>query len=177
MYQPVTDSWTGVLVMWQHTRFGLGWTVSPLVSFQSPSAEFRLTLKAMAARVPVWRDWTSATVLTPRAAPRATLPSQPLLPRGEEEPVPWLDFQTAAVVVVENFLARRAALIWPRRGLVAGFPPRWGLPEVKMCVNLTPAPLKSARTRDRTGPVHRGALTYENRADICRAMPERHRGG
>lgn len=38
-----------------------------------------------------------------------------------------------------------------------------------MCLNLTPAPWKSARTRDR-GPVHSGALIYENRADICSAM-------
>ena len=127
----------------------------------------------MAVRVPVWRDWTSATVPTPRAAPRATLPSQPLLPPGEEEPFPWLDFQNPAVAVVENFSALAATLIWPRTGLVAGFPPSWRLPLVKMCLNLTPG--KVARTRG-TGPVHRGALMYENRADICSAMPEWRRG-
>lgn len=160
------------LIMWQHTQTA-GWlqqilSVSPLVFFQSPSAEFRLTLRAMAARVPVWRDCTNATVPTPRVIPRATLPRQPLHSRIMEEPFPWLDLQSAALAVVENFSARRATLIWPRGGLVAGFLTSCGLPGVKMCLNLTLAPWKLARTRDR-GPVYRGT---DERADNCSAMPE-----
>lgn len=72
----------------------------------------------------MWRDFTSAAALTPRAAPRATLPSQPALPRGEEEgPLPWRDQRAAVAVVVENLSPLGAAVIWPRTGLVAGFPP------------------------------------------------------
>lgn len=177
--QPMIDGWTGVLVMW---HFLLFWqsrqhscTASPLISFQSPSAEFRLTLGAMALRLPVWKDWTSATVLAPRVTPRVILPRELILPWDIEEPLPWLDLQSAAVfVVVENFPGRWETLIWPRRELVAGFLTSGRLPGVKICLNLTPAPWKLARTRGR-GPVHRGTLQYENRADICCAMPEQNR--
>lgn len=150
-------------------------TASPLISFQSPSAEFRLTLGAMALRVPVRKDWTSATVLAPRVTPRVILPKELLLPWDIEEPLPWLDLQSAAVfVVVENLPDRWETLIWPQRELVAGFLTSGRLPGVKICLNLTPAPWKLARTRG-SGPVYRGTLQYENRADICCAMLEQNR--
>lgn len=125
-------------------------------------------------KVPVWRDLTSAAVVTPRAAPRANLPSQDLPPWGKKEPLPCLDFQSAAVVVVvENLSARRAALIWPRTGLGAGFGPSWRLSRVKMCLNLTPAVWKSAaRTRDSRPVVHGRVLIYETQADISSAITE-----
>lgn len=177
-------SWTGVLVMWLHTflplgqrrssinsqNTGLGWTVSPLVSFQSPWAESRFTLRAMALSVPVWSAWTTTTELTPTATPRATLPKRPVLPPVAEQPLPGPDLQSACVgVVVENFSARGAPLIWPRGTLVAGFLTGWGLPGDRVCLNLTPAPWKLARTRDR------GTLPCEKRLDICSAMFEQHR--
>lgn len=177
--QPMIDSWTGVLVMWHFLLFWQSrqhsYTASPLISFQSPSAEFRLTLGAMALRLPVWKDWTSATVLAPRVTASVILPRELILPWDIEEPLPWLDLQSAAVfVVVENFPGRWETLIWPRRELVAGFLTSGRLPGVKICLNLTPAPWKLARTRDR-GPVHRGTLQYEKSADICCAMPEQNR--
>lgn len=87
-------------------------------------------------KAPVWRDWTSTAVLTPKAVPRANLPSQPLFTWGKEEWMPRLDRQSG--VVVENLSVRRTALIWLRGALVAGLLPSWGLPGVKICLNLTP---------------------------------------
>lgn len=190
------DRWTGMVIMCQHSWVpciscqstvhvkclvkcninlrGHVWALSPLVSFQFPSAASRLTLEAMAVMAPVCTDWTNAPVLTPRTAPRANRPSHTLLPLCKEGAFPWLDVPRA-VVVVENFLAGGAELIWPRRGLVAGFPPSWGLRGDKMWLNLTPA-LWKWRTRDRGPRVHRTALICDA-PDICSAMPVRQQAG
>ncbi|MEQ2211538.1 hypothetical protein XENOCAPTIV_005597 [Xenoophorus captivus] len=121
----------------------------------------------MAVITPVWRACTRTAVPTPRAAPRANLPSQPLLSPGKEEPLGWLDLRSAAAVV-ENESLRTAALIWLCTGLVTGFPLSWGLPGGNKCLNLTPALWKSARTRD--GALRGRALMCETRADISSAM-------
>lgn len=152
---------------WFKHPFDLFYTASPLISFQSPPAEFRLTLMAMAVKVPVWRDCTSVAVLTPAAKPRAIFPRMPLPPRHMEEPLFWL--QTAADL--EKVSPRGAILKWPRRE-VGGFFTKCWLPGDKMCLNLAPAPWKLAVIRGR-GPVHRGDL-YAKSADICSAMPQYH---
>lgn len=122
----------------------------------------------MAVKAPVCRDRTSTAVLTPRAVPRANLPSQPLFSRRVEEWLPRLERQS---VVVESLSVRRTGLIWLRGALVAGPLPSWGLPGVKICLNLTPALCTSAR--DTRPPVDHGrALKHETRADICSAMSE-----
>lgn len=142
---------------------------SPLIFFQSPSAKFRLILRAMAVTAPVWRDCTSVATLNPAAAPRASFPRKPPLPRYTEEPRPWLGVQIAAVF--EKLSPRGAILKWPQRE-VGCFFTNCRLPGDKMCLNLAPAPWKLAVTRDR-GPVQRGNL-YVKSADICSAMPQYH---
>lgn len=152
-----------------HHLFKFCLTASPLICFQSPSAEFRLILRAMAVTAPVWRDCPSAAMLNPAAAPRASFPRKPLLPRRTEDPLPWLGVQSAAVL--ERFPPRRAILKWPQ-GEVGSFFTKCWFPGDKMCLNLAPAPWKFAVTRD-TGPVQRGSLCVKS-ADICRAMPQYH---
>lgn len=145
------------------------WQASPLISFQSPSLEFRLTLRAMAVKDPVWRDCTSVLVLTPAAKPTATFPGVPLLPRYMEQPPLWLDVQSATDLW--NVSPRGAILKWPRRE-VGGFFTNWWLPGDKMCLNLAPAPWNLAVTQGR-GLVQRGNL-YAKSADICSFMPNYH---
>lgn len=142
-------------------------TASPLIFFQSPSAEFRFILRAMAVTAPVWRDCTSVTMPSPAAAPRASFPRKPLLPRYTMEPRPWLGIQSAAVF--EKFSPRGAILKWPQREVGCFFTNCWP-PGDKMCLDLAPAPWKLAVTRDR-GPVQRGNL-YVTNAAICSAMPQ-----
>lgn len=123
----------------------------------------------MAVTAPVWRHCTSVAMLNPAAAPRASFPRKPLLPRYTEERLPWLGVQSAAVF--EKFSPRREILKWPQREVGCFFINCW-LPGDKMCLSLAPAPLKLAVTRDR-GPVQRGNL-YVKSADICSAMPQYH---
>lgn len=140
----------------------LGWTASPLVSFQLPSAESRFTLRAMARRDPVWRAWTTATELTPAATPRTTLPSKPgVFPRQSEQALPpGPDLHSASDrALLENLVT--GLRVKPTAG---GFRALKGLPGGSTCLNLTPAPWKWARARER------GILQCGNRLDICSAI-------
>lgn len=141
------------------------WTASPLVSFQLLSADSRFTLRAMAHRDPVCRAWTTATEVTPAATPRTTLPKKPgVFPRLAEQARPAADLQSASDrALVENLVT--GLRVRPS----AGFRAHRGLPGGGTCVNLTPAPGRRARTRDR------GILQCGKRLDIiCSAIFEEH---
>lgn len=115
--------------------------LSPLVFFQSPSAESRLTLGAMAVTAPVCTDRTRVTVPTPRAAPRANFPSRLLFHSVGGEVLAWLDFQSSDPTR-EDFLAVTAALMLLRVGIITG-----EFHALKVCLNLTVSFWNSAWSR------------------------------